>query len=98
MNGEDKPYRQMNETLRVEAVDPTDENIQPKLLRFFRSIDLLHVYWEFVLPSAREGNSITFAALRNRIWPPWGPDSLVVEAILHICPIGDDFASIVGPF
>jgi hypothetical protein len=91
-------YKRFNATTRIEVIDPTQADGQAQLLRLFRRLDLSHVYWEYLLPTARQGRSVTLVAMRNRLWPPWGPEALIVEAVVHICPISDGVACLVGPF
>lgn len=90
--------RKRNENVRLEVIDPQSDEGQADLLAFFRRLRALPVYWEFVLPSAKQGNSLALAAVLDRPWPPWGIGALTIQALVYLYPLEEGRAGVGGIF
>jgi hypothetical protein len=91
-------HRKRNENVRLEAIDPQSDEGQADLLAFFRRLRALPAYWEFVLPSAKQGNSLALAAVLDRPWPPWGIGALTIQGLIYLYPLEEGRAGMGGLF
>jgi hypothetical protein len=91
-------YPERNEGIRLEVIDLLDDEGQGEVLEFFRALDALHVYWEYLLPSARQGDGLAVAALRERPWPPWGVGAVQVQGLFYVYPLDEQRAGVGGIF
>lgn len=87
-----------NQAMRVEVIDILDEERQGDLVEFFRKLTALHVYWEYVVPTARQGKFLALAVVQDRPWPPWGLGASKVQALHYFYPLENGFAGVGGLF
>ena len=87
-------YRERNETMRIEIVDQLDERMQVPLRKFFRRLELSHVYCELIAPALAQGDALVCAAVRDRPWPPWGIGAQQIHALVFAHPVSEGGASL----
>ena len=87
-------YWERNEGIRLEVIDLLDEERQGEVLEFFRVLDVLHVYWEYLLPSARQGDAFAIAAVLQRPWPPWGVGAVQIHGLFCVYPLDETRAGV----
>ncbi len=91
-------FSKKNEVMRIETFEKLEDNLEAPLMAFFRHIGLPHLYWEHLVPVMREGNTVAVAAVKDRVWPPWGVGAQTIHALALACPVADDGAGISNVF
>jgi hypothetical protein len=82
---------------RVEIIDAQQPEDQAQLLRFFRHLEAVSAYWEYVLPAAHAAvRSLALATVSFRPWPPFGIHGQRIRALAHFHPVYDRHAGFGG--
>jgi hypothetical protein len=84
------PYDKLNDSLRFEEFAELDDVSMIGMRTFFREIGAPHLFDEYVLPTFKAPDSLIFAAVKDRPWPPWGHGSQRVAAFVQAHAIADD--------
>lgn len=82
-------YDALNDRLRFEEYAELDDVALIGVRTFFREIGVPHVFEEYVLPTFKGPDSLIFAAVKDRPWPPWGHGSQTVAAFVQAHAIAD---------
>ena len=83
-------YDALNDSLRFEVFAELDEVTMIGLRTFFREIGIPYHFTEYVLPTFKGPDSLIFAAVKDRRWPPWGHGSQTVFAFVQAHAIADN--------
>lgn len=87
--GGSRLYSVRNGSTRIDAFDELSHTATAALRAFCRRLGAPHLFDEVLLPTAQDGESQLFAAVRDRPWPPWGVGARHVMAICQIQAIAD---------
>jgi len=83
-------YDELNDSLRFEEFAELDDVNMIALRIFFREIGVAHLLEEYVLPTFKGKDSLIFAAIKDRPWPPWGHGSQTVVAFVQAHAIAEN--------
>jgi len=83
-------YDALNDRLRFEEFAELDDVAMIGMRTFFREIGVPHLFEEYVLPTFKGPDSLIFAAVKDRPWPPWGHGSQTVVAFVQAHMIADN--------
>jgi len=89
-------YDTLNDRLRFEEFAELDDVATIGVRTFFREIGVPHLFEEYVLPTFKGPDSLIFAAVADRPWPPWGHGSQTVVAFVQAHAISENSYA-VGP-
>jgi hypothetical protein len=89
-------FSDKNDKIRIDILRDVSAETEAGLLTFLRRIGAVHLYAERILPIARTNDSLLFAAVIDRAWPPWGLGARTIHGICQVQQIGDRSFSI-GP-
>lgn len=94
-SSQDKPekppslYDKSNDAVRMDSFSESDDATTVALRSFFRKLGTPYLYEERVLPTLKVRDSVLFAAVRDRPWPPWGHGSRRICAMIQAHPTGN---------
>jgi hypothetical protein len=83
-------YDALNDSLRFEEFAELDDVAMIGMRRFFREIGVPHLFEEYVIPTFKGPDSLIFAAVKDRPWPPWGHGSQTVAAFVQAHAIAEN--------
>jgi hypothetical protein len=83
-----KLYDKENDAVRLDSHSELDDTIIVALRSFFRKLGAPYLVDERILPTAKSPDSMLFAAVRDRPWPPWGHGSRRIIALMQVHSIG----------
>lgn len=83
-------YDQENDAVRLDNFCELDTAVAVAMRSFFRKIGSPHLFEERILPTLEIEDSMIFAAVRDRPWPPWGHGSRRISALIQIHPVGNN--------
>jgi hypothetical protein len=92
-------YQDRNASIQFRVIDALAGRAPVALHKFFRQLDLDHVYWELVAPTLEKKSSIVVAAVREASWPPKGVEARAgkqIQALSLVHPLGETSASLSG--
>ena len=89
-------FSDKNDKVRIDILRDLSAETEAGLLTFLRRIGAVHLYAERILPIAKTNDSLLFAAVIDRAWPPWGLGARAVHGVCQVQQIGDSSFSI-GP-
>ena len=89
-------FSDKNDKIRIDILRDLSAETEAGLLTFLRRIGAVHLYAERILPIARTNDSLLFAAVIDRVWPPWGLGARTIHGICQVQQIGEQSFSI-GP-
>jgi hypothetical protein len=81
-------YDKSNDAVRVDSYSELDDTVAVAIRSFFRKLGAPYLFEERVVPTLKSPDSIIFAAVRDRPWPPWGHGSRRIIAMIQAHSIG----------
>jgi hypothetical protein len=83
-------YSKENDAVRLDNFCELDSAVAVAMRSFFRKLGASHLFEERILPTLEIQDSMIFAAVRDRPWPPWGHGSRRIAALVQIHPVANN--------